>query len=342
MNVLVTGGGGFLGKAVVRQLLARGDSVRSFSRGRYPELETIGVECQRGDLDDPAAVEAACRGCEAVCHVAAKAGIWGDFREYFRANVKGTENVLKACRRQGIRRLVYTSSPSVIFNGRDMEGVDESVPYPSEYKAAYPKTKALAERMVLEADSGSLATTALRPHLIWGPEDTHLVPGLLARGRQGRLRKLGRQSKLVDVTYVDNAARAHLLALDRLQPGSAIAGRAYFISQGEPIPLWEFVNRVLAAADLPPVRASLPPRLGYLAGWLCEKTYALCSPSKEPPITRFLAEELSTAHWFNIDAARRDLGYRPEISMETGFCRLREWLKDTRGGEASFQGLPES
>jgi 2-alkyl-3-oxoalkanoate reductase len=261
--------------------------------------------------------------------VAAKAGIWGKYEDFYRANVTGTANILEACRANGIDRLVYTSSPSVVFDGGDVEGGDESLPYPSSYEAHYPRTKAMAEQLVLAADSSQLATVALRPHLIWGPGDNHLVPRILARGRAGRLRRIGDRANLVDTVYVDNAARAHLQAADRLAPGSAPAGRAYFISNGQPLPLWEMVNRILAAADLPPVTRSIPPGLAYTVGCICEGLWGLLRLAGEPPMTRFVAHELSSAHWFDISAARRDLGYRPEVSTDEGLLRLREWLQDS-------------
>ncbi|MDA2927282.1 NAD-dependent epimerase/dehydratase family protein [Acidobacteria bacterium AH-259-G07] len=330
MRALVTGGGGFLGGAVVRCLLEQGSSVGSFSRGSYPALEALGVEVFRGDLADAQAVAKACRDREIVFHVAAKAGIWGHYDEYYRVNVIGTKNVIAACRSLGIPRLVYTSSPSVVFDGGDMEGVDESVPYPHDYKAAYPTTKATAERMILAANDAHLATIALRPHLIWGPGDTHLVPGILALGRKGRLRKIGKIPRMVDVTYVDDAAEAHILAAHRLWPGSPISGRAFFISQGQPVALWDFVNRILQAAELPPATHTISPRAAYAAGWLCEILYKTLRLRAQPPMTRFLAEELATAHWFDITAARQDLGYEPKIGMEEGLRRLKVWLKEGR------------
>ncbi len=238
--------------------------------------------------------------------------------------------MLAACRHHGITRLVYTSSPSAVFDGRDMAGVDESVPYPTHYDAAYPKTKAIAERMVLRANSASLATASLRPHLIWGPGDNHLIPRILARARAGRLRRLGTESKLIDSVYIDNAADAHVLAADRLTPGSPIAGKVYFITQGEPIPLWDLVNRILHAAGLGPVTRSIPPRLAYGMGWLLEMIYAMFRPQEEPPMTRFVARELTTAHWFDITAAKRDLGYEPKVSLEEGLRRLALWLRSRR------------
>lgn len=326
MKALVTGGGGFLGSAIVRALLARGESVRSFSRSRYPALATLGVEQVCGDLGDAAAVSAAAKGCDLVFHVAAKAGVWGPYEEYYRANVLGTENVLTACRAQGIRRLVHTSSPSVVFNGCDMEGIDESAPYPEHFAAAYPQTKAMAEQQVLAANSPGLATVALRPHLIWGPEDNHLVPRILARGRAGQLRRIGRRPCLVDHIYIDNAAAAHLQAADHLAPGSNLAGKAYFISNGEPIPLWEMVNRILEAGRVAPVRRSISPRIAYAAGCLLETIHRALNIASEPRMTRFLAKELSTAHWFDISAARRDFGFTPQVSTAEGLRRLRAWL----------------
>jgi nucleoside-diphosphate-sugar epimerase len=327
MKALVTGGGGFLGQAIVRMLIERGDSVCSFSRSAHPELTALGVEHACGAVEDAAAVSEACKGCDIVFHVAAKAGVWGAFADFYRANVLGTANVIAACRANGIGRLVYTSSPSVVFDGSDMEGVDESVPYPEHFEAFYPQTKAAAERLVLQANDASLSTVALRPHLIWGPGDNHLVPRILERGRKGALRKIGTKPCLVDTIYVDNAARAHLQAADRLAVGSPVAGKAYFLSQGEPLPVWEVVNRILTAGNLPPVRRTISPRLAYAAGWVLETIYRLFSLPGEPRMTRFLARELSTAHWFDLSAARRDFGYDPQVSFDEGMDRLQRSLE---------------
>jgi 2-alkyl-3-oxoalkanoate reductase len=327
MNALVTGGGGFLGGAIVRLLRERGDAVRSFSRGIYPALEALGVEQARGDAADADAVAAAARGCDIVFHVAAKAGVWGPWDEYYRANVVGTENVLAACRKHGIRRLVFTSSPSVTFAGVDQNGVNESEPYPATFLAHYPHTKALAEQAVLAANGRGLATVALRPHLIWGPGDPHLIPRLLERARRGKLKRIGRESKLVDTTYLDNAARAHVQAAERLDEGSPVAGRAYFVSQGEPGPLWDFVNRILAAAGLPPVTKSVPVGVALFAGTVVEGAYRLLRLRREPPMTRFVARQLSTSHWFDLAAARRDFGYEPRVSTAEGLDRLRLWFR---------------
>ena len=327
MKALVTGGGGFLGQAIVRGLLKQGAEVRSFSRHAHHGLHALGVEQLRGDLVDPAAVCAAVQGCAVVFHVAAKPGIWGDYEDYHRPNVTGTQNVIAACRRHGVRRLVYTSSPSVVFDGRDMAGVDESVPYPARYQAHYPRTKALAEQLVRSANDAQLATVSLRPHLIWGPGDQHLLPRLVARAQAGQLRRIGTRPKLIDTVYVDNAADAHLLAADRLSPGAPIAGKVYFISQGEPLPMWEMVNRLLHAAGAPCVTRAIPIWLAMVLAWGFETMHRLTNNPREPRLTRFVVHELSTAHWFDISAARRDLGYSPAISIAEGLERLRITLQ---------------
>ena len=327
MKALVTGGGGFLGQAIVRALRARGDTVRSFSRQAYAALDALGVEQVRGDLASAAAVSEAAQGCDAVFHVAAKPGIWGDYVDYFAANVTGTANVVAACRAHQVRRLIYTSSPSVVFDGRDMAGVDESVPYPPQYHAHYPHTKALAEQAVRAANDAQLATVSLRPHLIWGPGDNHLLPRLAARARAGQLRRIGSRPNLIDTVYVDNAADAHLLAVDRLAPGSPAAGKVYFISQGEPVPMWDMVNRLLDAAGAPAVTRSVPTGLAMALAAGFEAMHRITGNPAEPRLTRFVVREMSTAHWFDLSAARRDLGYAPRVSIAQGLERLRDALR---------------
>jgi nucleoside-diphosphate-sugar epimerase len=330
MKALVTGGGGFLGGAVVRMLCERGDEVVSYSRSSYPFLDDLGVRQVSGDIADAAALTAAAKGCDIIFHVAAKAGIWGAYSEYYCANVSGTEAVIAACRANGINRLVATGSPSVVFDGRDIEGGDESLPYPDHYEAHYPQTKMLSEQLVLKANSPDLATVSLRPHLIWGPGDNHLVPRIIQKAKAGRLRRIGNRPCLADTVYIDNAAKAHLLAADRLHTGSQIAGKAYFITNDQPVPLWDMVDRILDAAGLPPVVGKVSPELARLIGGGCEKIWTLLKLSGEPPMTRFVANELSTAHWFDISAAKRDLGYYPEVSIDEGLKRLRDWLKVER------------
>jgi len=322
MRVLVTGASGFLGHCIARQLLARGDQVVGLQRSDAPALRALGGECVRGDIADAQVVEHAAKGCDAIIHTAAKAGHWGSEAEYQAINVRGTQHVLAACLRLGIAKLVHTSTPSVVHQGHDLEGVDESIPYATRFLAAYPRTKAQAERLVLAANQRSLSTVALRPHLIWGPGDQHLLPRMEARARAGRLRFVG-ASKLIDTVYVENAADAHLLALDRLAPGASCAGKAYFIAQGEPIKLDEMVNALLDCVGLPPVNRRIAFPVAYGVGAVLEWVYRAFALSGEPIMTRFLAEHLATAHWYDLSAARRDLGYDPKISLAQGLRLLK-------------------
>lgn len=323
-KILVTGGGGFLGGAIVRELLRSGEAVRTFSRGHYPGLDELGVEQIRGDLTDPTAVEHACRGVEVVFHTAAKPGVWGDWADYYDANVAGTQNVIQACRTCGVARLIHTSSPSVIFDGTDMEGVNETVPYPATYHSHYPKTKALAEQAVLAAVMEGMHAVVLRPHLIWGPGDPHLAPRILERAN--RLRIVGTGHNQVDTIYIDNAARAHTLAAEALRDCPELSGRIYFISQDNPIPLWDMVNAILAAGNKPPVGRTISRRRAAMIGSVLEWLFRTLRLPGEPPMTRFVAEELAAAHWFDISAAKRDLGYRVEVSTEEGLKKLADAL----------------
>lgn len=321
-RALVTGGGGFLGQAVMHALQQKGVDAISFSRHAHP----TGAPHICGDISDATAVADAASGCDTVFHIAAKAGIWGAWEVYQRINVQGTQNVIDACHCHNIKRLIYTSSPSVVFDGHDMEGVDESVPYPTHYHAPYPKSKAMAERLVTAANGADLATVSLRPHLIWGPGDQHLLPRILAKGRSGKLRRVGSRDCLVDTIYIDNAAEAHVCAAMHLSIGSALAGRCYFISNNEPIPLWDMVNRMLAAGNIPAVTRTISPSTAYALGTAFEYMYQLFGISKEPPMTRFVAKELSTAHWFNTEAARRDFHFQPHISIDEGMRQLKQSL----------------
>ena len=258
MKALVTGGGGFLGGAIVRGLQADGHDVVSISRGRYPELEALGVRCVQGDLARGEGLREALKGVETVFHTAAKAGVWGARDDYMRANVDGTRHVLKAVQEAGIRTLVYTSSPSVCFDGQDHVDAGNDLPYAARYLAPYPESKAIAERLVLDANGPELATCALRPHLIIGPGDPHILPRLVQRAKAGRLVIVGQGENQVSCTDVANAAAAHLDAAYALTPDAAHAGRAYFIGQAEPIRLWSWINDVLGRLDLPPVTRRLP------------------------------------------------------------------------------------
>lgn len=347
MKALVTGGGGFLGKRIVDRLLQRGDAVRVLGRRPYPDLEQRGVDCRQGDIRDIDAVRAACEGMDTVFHVAALAGVWGPPREYYEINVRGTANVLQACREAKVQRLIYTSSPSVVIADRDIEGGSESLPYPDAYLATYPDSKARAEKIVLDANGWEmvpntaaddvpaagennvtiLRTCALRPHLIWGPGDPHLVPRIIDSARKGKLAIVGNGSNRVDITYVDNAAYAHLLAADDLAGPGNCAGKAYFINDAEPVVLWEWINRLLERTGVPRITRRIPYRLARGVGAVLEVLHRLVPALGEPRMTRFVAVQLAKSHWFRSTRAREDFGYRPIVSPEQGMQALFAWLE---------------
>ncbi|NTV12516.1 MAG: NAD-dependent epimerase/dehydratase family protein [Desulfobulbaceae bacterium] len=324
----VTGGGGFIGSNLVRQLLARGVETLVIGRGPYPELRQAGALVARGDIRDLGFLSQAFSGCDTVFHVAAKAGIWGSREEYFAINLTGTENVLAACRQNQVANLIHTSTPSVVFAGQDLAGDDESLPYAEKFLCHYAASKVAAERAVLAANAPELATVALRPHLVWGPGDTNLIPRLVARGRQGLLKRVGAGRNLVDISYIDNVVDAHLLAAENLAGLGTAAGKPYFISQGEPVNLWGWINEFFSLVGVPPVRKALSFRQARLAGVIMEAVYGLLRLPNEPLMTRFLAEQLAHSHWFSIAAARRDLAYQPRVSIAEGLQRTAAWLTD--------------
>jgi len=321
-------------------LSARNARVRIFARRRRPEIESGTVETVIGDVRDPQAVDRACRGADTVFHTAGLPGIWGAWAEYYDVNVVGTTNVIQACRRNGVRRLIFTSSPSVVHEGRDIEAGSETLPYARHFKAPYPATKAEAERRVLAANgsdtpNGPLFTCAIRPHLLWGPGDPHLVPRILHLARTGRLRQIGDGRNRVDLTHVDNAAHAHLLAAEQLTEGGKAPGQTYFITDGRPVRLWEWISNLLKAAGLPPVSGKLPLPLARILAAACEALYRIARVPGEPPLTRFLVDHLGTSHWFDISKARADLEYDPIVEPEEGFTRLIEWVNGMPEGAST-------
>ena len=325
VKALVTGGGGFIGGAIVERLVDRGDTVGSFSRSYYPGLASLGVRQIQGDIRDPVAVGEACKDQDVVFHVAGKPGIWGRYRDYYNTNVIGTQNVVAACKKHNVRTLVYTSSPSVIFNGRDMEGVNESMPYPQKFHTHYHKTKALAEQFVIRSVGDEFGAVILRPHLVWGPKDVNFVPRIISRAK--RLVQVGDGKNRIDTAYIDNVADAHILAADKLMRDNTLSGKVYFISQDDPIFLWDMINAILNAAGLAPVKRAIPYRLAWLIGGFLEIIYKLFYLKAEPQMTRHLADELATAHWFDISAAKTDLDYVPRVSTTEGLRRLEDWLR---------------
>lgn len=322
MRVLVTGGGGFLGSAVCRQLVAAGHEPVAFQRSEAPDLEKLGVQCVTGDIADPTAVSRAAAGCGAVIHTAGKAGVWGEAAEYRKVNVEGTAHVIRACREHGIGILVHTSSPSIVHSGGDIGGADESLPIADHFTAPYPASKAEAEKMVLAASGDRLKCAALRPHLIWGPGDPHILPRLAKKARGGSLALPG-PDKIIDTIFVENAARAHLLALEELAGEARCSGKAYFVTNNEPLPQGEIIARLLSAIGIEVRIRAVPVGIAKTAGAACEFAWRVLRLRSEPPVTRFSVEQLATAHWFDTSAAERDFGYRPEITIAEGLERLR-------------------
>jgi len=326
VKVLVTGGAGFLGKEIVKLLLNRGIEVRTLQRGTYTELDELDVEILTGDISDADTVLRASSGCDVIFHTAAKAGVWGSYESYYQPNVVGTRNVLDACKKNNIQTLVYTSSPSVVFGGEDEDGIDESAPYPDHFLSHYSATKAEAEKLVMAANSEKLSTVSLRPHLIWGPGDKHIYPRIIERAKTGRLKLIDNNNKLVDTTYITNAAHAHMLAFDNLMNDKTCTGKTYFISNGEPLPMSEIINRFLKITGMPPITKKVSPNLAYAIGVIMETVYKLLNITSEPFMTRFVAKQLSVAHWYDLSAAKKDLGYQPLVDIDEGMDLLEKSL----------------
>jgi len=328
MRALVTGGGGFLGRAIVAALLTEGHEVTSVSRGEHRELAALGVRHVRADLAATTDLREAFRGQDAVFHTAAKAGVWGRAADYERANVTATRRVLAACEQHRVPRLVFTSSPSVVFDGADQLDAGNDLPYPRRFLAHYPRTKARAEQLVLAANGHwGLATCALRPHLIFGERDPHLVPRVLERARAGRLAIVGRGDNQVSLTSVENAAAAHLDAARTLGSGAPHAGRAYFVNQREPVRLWEWIGELCDAAGVARPTRQVGERAAYAAGATLELLWTLLRLRGEPPMTRFVARQLAHSHTYDLGPAERDFGYRERIDMTEATRRLHAALR---------------
>ena len=331
MRALVTGGGGFLGQYIVRELLQGGHKVRVFCRGQYPELTKLGAEIFQGDIKNETEITIAGENQDIIFHTAAKVGVQGRYHEFYETNVEGTKNVIRTCFRNQIKKLVYTSSSSVTYDGKNHENVDETLPYPKKFLAYYSHTKAIAEQLVLShnGDNG-LLTCALRPHLIWGPHDKYIIPKLLEGAKQGRLRIIGNGKNITDITYVENAAHAHILAGKNLVVGSPVPGQAYFITQGQSVVMWEWINMILKNLNVPPVTKHLSPTLAYALGYVCEKLYERVPQLGHPLMTRLIARELATTHTYDITKARKHFGYEAKISTEEGLQKLFAYYGSAR------------
>ena len=327
MKALVTGGGGFLGSAIVRLLRLRGDEVVVVARGEYPELQSLGVTLVRADITDLPTLTEVATGCDVVFHTAAKAGVWGSFESYHKPNVVGTEMLIAACLATRMPKLVFTGSPSVVFDGRDQHNGTSALPYADPPSSHYSATKAMAERLVLKANSKQLATISLRPHFIYGPGDAHLVPRVIDRAAKGRLALVGDGSNRVSLTYIDNAAAAHLQAADRLSFNATCAGRAYFVNDPEPVVFGEWLTTLVSRLGLPPIKRRLSLPNAVAVGGALEFVWRTFGIKGEPPLTRSVARNLGVSHWYSIDEAVRDFGYEPQVKASDGFERTVEWFK---------------
>lgn len=316
MKVLVTGARGFLGGAVALELIRRGHEVRAFQRG---PSGIGGIEEYLGSVDDRAAVDAAMSGVDAVVHLAAKVSFHGSPSEFEAVNVVGTRNVVHAARNAGASRFVLVSTPSVAHAGDSLVGVGAGRADPARARGEYARTKAIAELETLAADSADMPIVAVRPHIVWGPGDTQLVARVVERARSGRLPLLGHGAALIDTTYVTNAADAIGAALDR---APEVHGEAFVISNGQPRPVGDLLADICTAAGVPAPKVRVPAALARAAGGVVESLWRVRPGTDEPPMTRFLAEQLSTAHWFDQRHTREALGWLPRVSIDEGIGEL--------------------
>ncbi len=328
-RLLVTGYGGFLGQSICRQLIAAGHTVRGLARNPYPALAAMGVETIAGDVTRQDDCRRAMQGVDGVIHTAAIAGVWGSRAAFEAINVDATRLLLQAARESRVSAFVYCSSPSVTFDGLPQKGIDETTPYPTRWLCDYPRTKAAAEKIVLASnDSTGLLTCALRPHLIWGQGDPHLIPRIIERCRGGRLRCVGDGKNLIDTVHVDAAAHAHCLAVEALlQKKHHVAGRAFFITDGTPVGCWDWICQILRGAGLQPPNKRISMNAAYRVGYLLELAYGGLRVAHEPPMTRFVAAQLGVDHYFSIESAKEFLGYRPISDRQAKFDAMIPWLR---------------
>jgi 2-alkyl-3-oxoalkanoate reductase len=320
VKILVTGATSLLGGAVAQQLRGRGDDVTVFQR----RPAGLGVREVLGDVADRSAVDTAVAGAEVVIHAAARVTVVGPWSAFAEANIAGTANVLDAARSADVDRFVYVSSPSVANAGAALVGAPAGRADPESARDNYSRSKAAAELLALGADRPDFSVVAVRPHLVWGPGDTQLIGRIVSRARQGRLAVIGSGAALIDTTYIDNAADAIVASADH---AGALGGRALVVSNGQPRPVRELLNRIASAAGLAPPRLRVPVTVARVAGTVIERAWERLHREDDPPITRFLAEQLSTAHWFDQRETREALEWQPEVDLDEGFARLQSWFR---------------
>jgi nucleoside-diphosphate-sugar epimerase len=331
VKALVTGGGGFIGRRIVEMLLEQGHEVHFLARSQYPEVEALGATAHVIDIRNPTDLISVVKGVDVLFHVASKAGVWGTKEAYYSTNVEGTRALLDAAIAAHVPRFIYTSTPSVVGYESDIINGQQDLPYAKHHRFHYPASKTIAEKMVLAANGPKIATVAIRPHLVFGPGDNHTLPGVVSRAQANKLIQVGDGSNLVDVTYVDNAAGAHIDAMHALKDHtSAPAGRAYFIGNDEPVVLWDWIGTLVHALGLPGPRVKLPLWFATILGTLFEWVWTIFKLDGQPRITRMIAAGVARSHCYDMEPAKRDLGYTIRVNMEEGTARTVAWLKEQR------------
>lgn len=321
LRVLVTGYGGFLGSHISQQLIDHGIRVLGLARNPYPNLAAIGVQIFQGDAADRDSVQSIVRQCDAIIHTAAIAGVGGDPKDYEHANIRATEVLLDAAKEAKLGAFVFCSSPSVVFDGKPQRNIDESEPYPKKFLADYPRTKAMAEQIVLNS-ANDIPVCSLRPHLIWGAGDNHLTPRLVQRARANKLRIVGDGKNVIDTVHVEYAATAHVNALKiLLDRPQSINGRSFFITDGQPIGCWDWIELILKQFGLTKPQKSISLTAAYRLGNAFEIVYKALRIRSEPPMTRFVALQMGLDHYYDITSAKRLLDYKPIIDR---LARIRE------------------
>ena len=326
MKILVTGGKGFLGSSIVHRLLELGHQVETLSRSTGSKKNST-VKHHQLDLSKKVLNFEQFKGIECIFHTAAKAGIDGRYHDYYTANYLGTKNILNLAKDIGVKYFIYTSSPSVVFSGKPISDGNEKLSYVSNRVSPYSHTKALAEEAVLHANNNTFLSTSLRPHLIWGENDPHLLPKVISLHKNGKLKIVGEGNNQVDLTHIDNVVHAHILAFDALLEGYPLDGKAYFISQNEPVKLWDWINSIFRDLNLDPIdnRISFPK--AYCAGAFLEILWKILRLKSDLPMSRFVACQLAHDHWFSTESAKSDFGYEPIISMSEAMKKTLPWLR---------------
>ncbi len=317
MNILVTGATGFLGFHICEILIEQGHKVYNFSRSHSDELEDIGVTTRKGDLQVIDSINSALDGIDAIFNVASKVGMWGKWEDFYNINYIGTKNLVDLAIKKNIKYFIHTSTPSVVFGKEPIVNGDEHCPYPEEYISLYAKSKSLGEKYALSKACEGFKVCSIRPHLIYGQRDKNIIPRLIQARTDKKLKIIGNGDNIVDVIHVTNAAHAHIDAFNELRQDAKNNGKAYFIGQESPVKLWDFINKILKKKNLPPVKTKISLRLSYMIGYLIEiflKTFRIYNI--HPPMTRFVALQLGTSHYFSHENAKRDFGYHVRLSLE--------------------------